>query len=82
MLIRMSEIEVYPQYLKEYLEYASVVGATSVKEDLVYAVKPSAGDNSKPLIERIESRHGRHTVDYAEQIGLGTRKYELKKLES
>ena len=50
--------------------------------DLVYAVKPSAGDNSKPLIERIESRHGRHTVDYAEQIGLGTRKYELKKLES
>ena len=49
--------------------------------DLVYAVKPSAGDNSKPLIERIESRHGRHTVDYAEQIGLGTRKYELKELE-
>lgn len=49
--------------------------------DLVYAVKPSAGDNSKPLIERIESRHGRHTVDYAEQIGLGTRKYALKELE-
>lgn len=33
MLIRISEIEVYPQYLKEYLEYASVVGATSVKEE-------------------------------------------------
>lgn len=33
MLIRISEIEVHPQYLKEYLEYAHTVGATSVKEE-------------------------------------------------
>lgn len=33
MLIRISEIEVYPQYLKEYLGYAYTVGATSVKEE-------------------------------------------------
>ncbi|MBD9270607.1 MAG: antibiotic biosynthesis monooxygenase, partial [Akkermansia sp.] len=33
MLIRISEIEVHPQYLKEYLEYASTVGAASVKEE-------------------------------------------------
>lgn len=33
MLIRISEIEVHPQYLKEYLEYAYTVGATSVKEE-------------------------------------------------
>lgn len=45
--------------------------------DLVYAVKPTEGNNNKPLIERIESRHGKHTVDYAEKIGLGTKKYEL-----
>lgn len=45
--------------------------------DLVYAVKPTEGDNNKPLIERIESRHGRHTVDYAAEIGLGSKKYEL-----
>lgn len=29
------------------------------------------------LIERIDSRHGMHTLDYAERIGLGNQKYEL-----
>ena len=32
MIVRISEIEVYPEYLKEYLEFAHNVGATSVKE--------------------------------------------------
>lgn len=48
--------------------------------DLVYAVKPTEGDDNRPLIERIESRNGLHTVDYAEQIGLGSKKYELIKI--
>lgn len=48
--------------------------------DLVYAVQPAPGDDNRPLVGRIESLHGRHTVDYAEQIGLGTKKYELKDL--
>lgn len=33
MIVRISEIEVYPEYLAEYLEYAHNVGATSVKEE-------------------------------------------------
>ena len=33
MLIRISEIEVYPEYLTEYLTFAKDVGATSVKEE-------------------------------------------------
>ena len=33
MIVRISEIEVYPEYLKEYLEFAHNVGATSVKEE-------------------------------------------------
>lgn len=33
MLIRISEIEVYPQYLNEYLQYAYTVGAMSVREE-------------------------------------------------
>lgn len=33
MLVRISEIEVYPEYLDEYLQYAYTVGATSVKEE-------------------------------------------------
>ena len=49
--------------------------------DLVFSVKPSDGDDNGPLIERIRSRHGTHTVDYAEQIGLGSRKYSLVSID-
>lgn len=45
--------------------------------DLVYNHAPTAGDNNQPLIQRIDSRHGTHIVDYAEQIGLGSKSYEL-----
>lgn len=33
MLVRISEIEVYPEYLEEYLSYARNVGKTSVREE-------------------------------------------------
>jgi hypothetical protein len=33
------------------------------------------------LIERIDSRHGMHTLDHAEAIGLGSQNYELIVLE-
>lgn len=33
MTVRISEIEVYPEYLQQYLEFAHNVGATSVKEE-------------------------------------------------
>jgi len=33
------------------------------------------------LIERINSRHGTHTLDYAEQLGLGSQKYKLVVIE-
>ena len=42
--------------------------------DLVYASNdPGKGD----LIERIESRHGSHTLEAAEKLGIGSREYEL-----
>lgn len=42
----------------------------------------SSEDHGKiHLIERIDSRHGMHTLDYAEQIGLGNQNYELIKLD-
>lgn len=40
--------------------------------DLVYAA-----ENSASLIERIESRNGIHTLEHAEEIGLGSRTYNL-----
>lgn len=33
MIVRISEIEVFPEYLQEYLEQAHTVGATSVREE-------------------------------------------------
>lgn len=42
----------------------------------------SSDDHGKiHLIERIDSRHGMHTLDYAEKIGLGSRSYKLISLD-
>ena len=43
--------------------------------DLVYAAKDDPGQAH--LIERIESRHGIHTVEAAAELGYGSREYEL-----
>ncbi len=43
--------------------------------EMVMKHKAAAGDDNAPLIERINSRHGTHTIDWAEHIGLGTKKY-------
>ena len=41
----------------------------------------SSDDHGKiHLIERIDSRQGMHTLDYAEQMGLGSQQYELVRL--
>lgn len=48
--------------------------------DMVFNHTSAEGDDSRPLIERINSRHGTHIVDYAEKIGLGTKKYEIVNL--
>lgn len=40
-------------------------------------VRSSEDHGKVHLIERIDSRQGMHTLDYAEQIGLGTQQYEL-----
>ena len=44
-------------------------------------VRASEDHGKIHLIERIDSRHGMHTLDYAEQIGLGSQKYQLIELK-
>ena len=44
-------------------------------------VRSSDDPGKADLIERIDSRHGMHTLDYAEQLGLGSQTYELVKLD-
>lgn len=45
--------------------------------DMVYV----SHDNKEPLIERIESRHGIHTIEHAVEMGLGSRDYHLIDLD-
>ena len=45
--------------------------------DLVFNHQSTNGDNATPLINRINSLHGTHIVEYGEQIGLGTQSYNL-----
>lgn len=46
--------------------------------DIVYNTPK---EESGALIERIESRNGIHTLEHAEKIGLGSRKYELVNID-
>lgn len=44
-------------------------------------VRTSEDHGKVHLIERIDSRNGMHTLDYAERLGMGSQKYELVELE-
>lgn len=45
--------------------------------DIIFNMQPSEGNDNAPLIERITSRHGTHTIEHAAKIGLGTLDYEI-----
>ena len=47
--------------------------------DLVYAQKDGDGAS---LVNRIESRSGLHTLEHAEEIGLGSRSYTLVSIDN
>ncbi len=46
--------------------------------DLIYAQKDGDGAS---LVQRIESRNGLHTLEHAEEIGLGSRTYNLVSID-
>ena len=49
--------------------------------DKVFNHKASEGDDEKPLIQRINRQHGTYITDYAEKIGLGSKKYTLVEIK-
>lgn len=55
MIIRISEIEVYPEYLEEYLEYAKEVALMSVKNEKdVVSIYPMQVIKNNNLIRILE----------------------------
>ena len=57
------------------------VAADQTCLDMVFSHKATPGDDNKPLIQRINRQHGTYITDYAEQIGLGSKKYTLVNLD-
>lgn len=45
--------------------------------DKVFNHKGAPGDDEKPLIKRINRQHGTYITEYAEKIGLGSKKYVI-----
>ena len=45
------------------------------------AVKNSSDSGKAALIERMDSRHGIHTVEAAEKLGIGQREYEIVSID-
>lgn len=69
--------------LKDYGILASTdpVALDKACVDIIFNMHPSEGNDNAPLIERIKSRHGTHTIDHAAAIGLGSLDYEIVDLD-
>lgn len=69
--------------LKDYGILASLdpVALDQACVDIIFNMTPSEGNDNAPLKERISSRHGTHTIEHAEKIGLGSRKYQLVSID-
>ena len=44
-------------------------------------VESSSDKGKEHFLERVNSRNGKHTIDYAEKLGVGTKEYELIEIE-
>lgn len=72
-----------PVKLKDYGILASTdpVALDQACADIIFNMTPSEGNDNRPLVERINRQHGMHTIEHAEKIGLGSRKYNLKSID-
>ena len=60
------------------LASTDILAVDQASIDMVYQLPP---EELHDLKERIESREGLHQLDYGEEMGLGSRKYELIEVE-
>ncbi|MBR0073309.1 MAG: DUF362 domain-containing protein, partial [Bacteroidales bacterium] len=49
--------------------------------DIINNQKVTATNDPTDLLSRIDKQHGTHTIEHAEAIGLGTRKYKLVSID-
>ena len=53
------------------------IDPVAIDQACIDLVKNSNDEGREHLLERINSRHGTHTIDAAEQLGMGSKEYEL-----
>lgn len=76
MLVRISEIEVYPEYQDEYLKFALTVGATSVREEPgVIAIYPMVQQRDSCQIRILEIYASQEAYRYH----IGTKHFQTYK---
>lgn len=49
--------------------------------DIVTQIHNDEHNNNKPLLDRIEKKHGTHIMEHGEKIGLGSRQYKLVSID-
>lgn len=52
----------------------------AIDQACIDLVKKSNDEGKEHFLERVESRHGTHTIDAAEELGIGSKEYELIEL--
>ena len=65
-----------PYFLIGILASSDPVALDQASVDLVYQA-----EDGEALVKRIESRNGIHTLEHAEEIGLGSRTYEMVNID-
>ncbi len=68
-----------PVKLKDYGILASTdpVALDQACVDIINQQKVTADNDPTDLLKRIDKQHGTHTIDWAEHIGLGSKKYVI-----
>ena len=72
-----------PVKLEDYGILASTdpVALDQACVDIINQQKVTATNDPTDLLNRIDQQHGVHTIEHAEAIGLGTRKYKLVSID-
>ena len=72
-----------PVKLEDYGILASTdpVALDQACVDIINQQKVTATNDPTDLLSRINQQHGTHTIDWAEKIGLGTKKYKIVNID-
>ena len=73
-----------PVKLEDYGILASTdpVALDQACVDIINQQKVTATNDPTDLLSRIDQQHGTHTIDWAEKIGLGTKKYHIVNIDT